>query len=39
MSKNGICKNCGDLIGDDINLDEFCSGQCEIEYQLEHNRK
>jgi hypothetical protein len=39
MSKKGICKNCGDLIGDDIISDEFCSGQWEIEYQLEHNRK
>jgi hypothetical protein len=39
MSKKDICKNCGDLIGDDIDSNEFCSSQCEIEYQLEHNRK
>ena len=39
MSKKGICKNCGDSIGDDSNSNEFCSGQCEIEYELEHNRK
>lgn len=39
MSKKRICKNCGDHIGDDSNSNEFCSGQCEIEYQLEHNRK
>jgi hypothetical protein len=36
MSKKGHCKNCGDQIGDDSNSNEFCSEQCEVEYQLEH---
>jgi len=39
MNKKGICKNCGDSIGDDSNSTEFCSSQCGVEYQLEHNRK
>jgi hypothetical protein len=39
MNKKGICKNCGDDIMDDSNSNEFCSEQCGVEYQLEHNRK
>ena len=40
MSKKGICKNCGDPIGDDDNSsNEFCSSQCGVEYKLEHDRK
>ena len=39
MSKKSNCKNCGDHIGKDSNSDEFCSGQCGVEYQLEHNRR
>jgi predicted nucleic acid-binding Zn ribbon protein len=39
MSKKSICKNCGDPVGDDRNSDEFCSGQCRVEYELEHDRK
>lgn len=39
LSKKGICKNCGDPIEDENNSNEFCSSQCKIEYQLEHNRK
>jgi hypothetical protein len=34
--EKGRCKNCGDQIGDDSNSTEFCSEQCEVEYQLEH---
>jgi predicted nucleic acid-binding Zn ribbon protein len=34
------CKNCGDLIGNERNLDDkFCSDQCKVEYELEHNKK
>jgi hypothetical protein len=39
MNKQGICKNCGDAIKDESNSNEFCSEQCGVEYQLEHNRK
>ena len=39
MSMKGVCKNCGDKISEDSNSDEFCSEQCGIEYQMEHNRK
>jgi hypothetical protein len=39
MSKKGICKNCGDPIGDDDSSNEFCSSQCGVEYKLEHDRK
>jgi predicted nucleic acid-binding Zn ribbon protein len=39
LSKKGICKNCGDSIEDENNSNEFCSSQCGVEYQLEHNRK
>ena len=39
MNKKGICKNCGDDISDDSNSNEFCSEQCGVEYQMEHNRK
>jgi predicted nucleic acid-binding Zn ribbon protein len=39
MNKKEICKNCGDQIGDDSNTGEFCSEQCGVEYQLEHNRQ
>jgi|GEM_PF-793121 predicted nucleic acid-binding Zn ribbon protein len=39
MSKKSICKNCGDPVGDDRSSDEFCSGQCRVEYELEHDRK
>jgi len=39
MNKKRICKNCGDDIMDDSNSSEFCSEQCGVEYQLEHNRK
>ena len=38
MNKKGICKNCGDDIKES-NSNEFCSEQCGVEYQLEHNRK
>ena len=38
VRKKGICKNCGDPLDND-NDSEFCSSQCGIEYQLEHNRK
>lgn len=38
-NKKGICKNCGDDIGDDGDSDIFCSEQCEVEYQMEHDRK
>ncbi|MFZ0553765.1 MAG: hypothetical protein WBL68_01915 [Nitrososphaeraceae archaeon] len=37
--KIGICKNCGDDIPDDSNSDMFCSEQCGVEYQMEHDRK
>lgn len=37
--KIGICKNCGDDITDDSNSDMFCSDQCGVEYQMEHDRK
>ena len=44
MNKKGNCKNCGDDITDDditddSNSNEFCSEQCEVEYQMEHHRK
>jgi predicted RNA-binding Zn-ribbon protein involved in translation (DUF1610 family) len=39
MDKKGICKNCGDDISDDSNSVEFCSEQCGVEYQMEHDRK
>jgi hypothetical protein len=39
MSVKGVCKNCGDSISEDSNSDEFCSEQCGVEYQMEHNRK
>ena len=39
MNKKGICKNCGEDISDDSNSNEFCSEQCGVEYQMEHNRK
>jgi hypothetical protein len=39
MNKKGNCKNCGDDITDDSNSNEFCSEQCGVEYQMEHNRK
>jgi hypothetical protein len=43
MSKKRICKNCGEEIRDDFSDDsnptEFCSEQCGVEYQMEHNRK
>jgi predicted nucleic acid-binding Zn ribbon protein len=39
MNKKGICKNCGDDIRDDSYSNEFCSEQCGVEYQLEHNRE
>ena len=39
MNKKGNCKNCGDDISDDSNSNEFCSEQCGVEYQMEHNRK
>jgi hypothetical protein len=39
MNKKGICKDCRDQIVDDYGSDEFCSEQCAVEYQLEHNRK
>ena len=38
-NKKGICKNCGDDIGDDGDSDIFCSEQCGVEYQMEHDRK
>ena len=39
MNKKGICKNCADQIGEDSNSNEFCSEQCGVEYQLEHDKK
>jgi endogenous inhibitor of DNA gyrase (YacG/DUF329 family) len=39
MNKKGNCKNCGDDITDDSNSNEFCSEQCEVEYQMERHRK
>ena len=39
MNKKGNCKNCGDDITDDSKSNEFCSEQCEVEYQMEHHRK
>lgn len=39
MVKKGICKNCGDNIDEDINSNDFCSEQCGVEYQMEHNKK
>jgi predicted nucleic acid-binding Zn ribbon protein len=39
MNRKGICKNCGDDISDDSNSNEFCSEQCGVEYQMEHNKK
>jgi predicted nucleic acid-binding Zn ribbon protein len=39
MNQKGICKNCGDDITDDSNSNEFCSEQCGVECQMEHNRK
>ena len=38
-NKKGICKNCGDDIGQDSDSDTFCSEQCGVEYQMEHDRK
>ena len=38
-NKKGICKNCGDDIGEDGDSDIFCSEQCGVEYQMEHDRK
>jgi hypothetical protein len=38
-NKDGICKNCGDVIGDDSDSDIFCSEQCGVEYKMEHDRK
>ena len=38
-NRKGICKNCGDDIGQDSDSDKFCSEQCEVEYQMEHDRK
>jgi hypothetical protein len=39
MNKKGLCKNCGEDINDDKNSNDFCSEQCGVEYQMEHNRK
>ena len=39
MNKKGNCKNCGDDISEESNSNEFCSEQCGVEYQMEHNRK
>ena len=39
MNKKGLCKNCGEDINDDNNSNDFCSEQCGVEYQMEHNRK
>ena len=34
------CINCGDLIGNERDSDDkFCTDQCKVEYELEHNRK
>ena len=34
------CINCGDLIGNERDSDDkYCSDQCKVEYELEHNRK
>ena len=38
-NRKGICKNCGDEIGQDSDFDIFCSEQCEVEYQMEHDRR
>jgi hypothetical protein len=37
--KKGICKNCGDDIGQDSDSEMFCSEQCGVEYQMEHDKK
>jgi hypothetical protein len=39
VNKKGNCKNCGDDITDESDSNEFCSEQCQVEYQLEHHRK
>ena len=39
MNKKWLCKNCGEDINDDNNSNDFCSEQCGVEYQMEHNRK
>ena len=39
MNKKELCKNCGEDINDDNNSNDFCSEQCGVEYQMEHNRK
>ncbi len=38
MNKKGLCKNCGEDINEN-NSNDFCSEQCGVEYQMEHNRK
>jgi hypothetical protein len=38
-NRKGVCKNCGDYIGQDSDSDTFCSEQCGVEYQMEHDRK
>jgi hypothetical protein len=38
-NRKGICKNCGEDIGQDSDSDMFCSEQCGVEYQMEHDRK
>jgi hypothetical protein len=38
-NKDRICKNCGDVVGDDSNSDMFCSEQCGVEYEMEHDRE
>jgi hypothetical protein len=38
-NRKGICKNCGDDISQDSDSDTFCSEQCGVEYQMEHDRK
>jgi hypothetical protein len=39
VNKKENCKNCGDDITDESNSNQFCSEQCQVEYQLEHRRK
>jgi hypothetical protein len=38
-NRKGISKDCGDDIGQDSDSDMFCSEQCGVEYQMEHDRK
>ena len=38
MNKKSLCKNCGEDINDENNSNDFCSEQCGVEYQMEHNR-